>query len=163
VLHYPDLVAPSGWSYFRVAAQVRLIPPGAHAETAEATIIISPLVPRTPALASPEKLIEEALDAEIRFRFEPIARGATKPVQAASGLAGMSLEVSGYARPRALTEKRIYVVYADDVCFYGINYLASDTGYVQHLDTFWRVARSVKPFRGRVVHPGDLPLQDQSD
>lgn len=153
MLHYPDIVAPAGWSYFRVAAQVRLIPPATRADTAEAVIIVSPLVPRTPALPKPDQLIEEALDAEIRLRFEPTVHGSFKTAKSDSGLAGVSLEVTGYARPRALTERRVYVVYADDLCVYGVSYLASDTAYAQHLDTFWRVAKSVKPFRGKMVQP----------
>jgi hypothetical protein len=153
VLQYPDLVVPHGWHHLRVGPQIRLMPPDAPPEEAEAVIILSPLLPRTPAVAAPDKLIEDTLDMEVRQRFEVLSRTQPKAVETTTGLKGVFIEVSGYARPKALTEKRIYVVYADSLVYYGVSYLASDTGYARQVKVFWECAKSLRPFRGKPIHP----------
>jgi hypothetical protein len=153
VLQYPDLVVPHGWHHLRVGPQIRLVPPDAPVEEAEAVIILSPLVPRTPEMLDPESLIQETLDMEIRQRFEVLSQSATQAIETTTGLKGVFVEVSGYARPKALTEKRVYVVYADALVYYGVSYLASDTGYGRQLKVFWECAKSLRPFRGKAIPP----------
>lgn len=147
--HYPDLVAPRGWTYFRVGTQIRLIPPGTRADTAAQTIIVSPLVARTPQMPGAAMLIQLALEAEAKVSFEITAQGTPGEVTTATGLRGASLEVTGYARPAHPVERRIYVMLIDDLCLYGLSYLASAAAFDEHVGTFWALVESVKPFVGR--------------
>jgi hypothetical protein len=64
---------------------------------------------------------------------------------------GCFYEVRGHIRPSPAIERRIYVMYADALCYYGIHYLADDPSYERFLKPFWDAARSVKPFAGRVM------------
>ncbi|MCE9577583.1 MAG: hypothetical protein K8W52_30820 [Deltaproteobacteria bacterium] len=152
-LQYPDLVPPPEWTYFRVGAQVRLIPPGTRADTAPVAIIISPLVPRQPQMPGPEMLVRMALEAEAQASFEITAQLGPTPIETDTGLRGVSFDVTGYARPSRPVEHRLYVMLADDVCFYGISYLASPGAFETHLATFWHTVHSVRPFAGRAAAP----------
>jgi hypothetical protein len=150
---YPDLVAPTGWTAGAQGMQVRLVPPGARVDDADVAIVISPLVPRQPLLPPPEKLIEDAISAESRTRFEVTSKKGPTADKTASGLGGVWFEIGGYPRPRWPREKRIYVMYADSLCYYGISYLAREDRWKEHAERFWAAARSIRPFRGRVLKP----------
>jgi hypothetical protein len=158
-VHYPDVTAPPGWPYFRQALQIRVVPPGATPDTAEATMVISPLVPRLASTPPPAELVEAALFAEQRARLELTEQKGPAKLKAASGLEGISFEVAGFVRPMAPIEKRIYVMYADALCYYAVSYLAWEQTFARHVDAFWAMARSVRPFRGRQIPPsGPSPL-----
>jgi hypothetical protein len=50
-------------------------------------------------------------------------------------------------------------MYSDPLCYYAITYLSTEAGYDSHLDTFWKVAKSMRPFRGNRLAPaGVSPL-----
>lgn len=152
-LHYPDVVTPTGWSYFRQGWQVRVVPPGRSLDDAEAMIVVSPLAPRLPQLPEPDQVVENAIFAEARQRFEVVSQKGPTPQKSIGGLAGVSYEVVGYLRPRFPTEKRIYVCYADALCYYAISYLATEAAYDQHAEVFWKAAWSMRPFRGQHLKP----------
>jgi hypothetical protein len=152
-VHYPDLVAPLGWLSGRQGLQVRFVPPDAPADDPDVTIVVSPLVPRQPLLPPPDQVIEEAIFAEERQRFEIITKKGPFSEKTASGLTGVSFEVLGYPRPRWPREKRLYVMYADEICYYAVSYLAREASFSTHVETFWVAARSLRPFRGRLVPP----------
>jgi hypothetical protein len=152
-VHYPDLVAPPGWSAGTQGLQVRLVPPGAFLDDADVAIVISPLVPRQPLLPPPAQLIEEAIFTESRRRFEVVSQKGPTPDKTQTGLAGVSYEVVGYPRPRWPREKRNYVIYSDTLCYYAVSYLAREEKWKQHVEAFWAAARSIRPFRGRMLAP----------
>ncbi len=156
-LSYPDLVPPPAWTYFRVGAQVRLIPPGTRADTAPVAIIVSPLVPRQPQMPGPEMLVRMALEAEAQASFEITEQLGPTPIATDTGLVGVSFDVSGYARPSRPVEHRLYVMLADDVCFYGVSYLASPAAFDEHKAAFWRTVHSVRPFAGKIGPPAPPP------
>lgn len=158
-VHYPDLVPPSGWHSAQQGLQVRLVPPRETLADASVAIIVSPLVPRQPLLPPPAQLIEEAIFEEARQRLEIVAQKGPTPDKTATGLAGVSYELQAFVRPLSAPERRIYAMYFDSLCYYGISYLARETAFAQHVNAFWTTARSIRPFRGRVLHPtGPSPL-----
>lgn len=158
-VHYPDLQPPAGWPYFRQELQIRIVPPGTTLDSAEATIVVSPLVPRQESTPPPAELIEGALFAEERERFEIVSRKGPSAEKAASGLEGVSYDVVGFVRPRSPNERRLYVMYADDLCLYAVSYLAWERTFDLHLDAFRQTARSVRPFRGSLMMPtGQSPV-----
>lgn len=156
-LQYPDIDPPQNWTYFRAGPQIRLIPPGTRQDTAEHAIIISPIVPRLPQMPGLATLIEQAIDAESRVSFEVTAKVGPTPFTTTTGLSGVSYDVSGYARPNRPAERRIYVMLEDEKCLYGVSYLAAPAQFDEHVETFWAVAKSVRPFDGRVVPPAPYP------
>lgn len=161
-LDYPELVPPEGWTYVQQGSQIRLLPPGSAAAQAEASIVVAPLLGKHERLPALDKLIELALDTECQVRFTLRERGASRQVASDTGLHGVSLEVSGYARPDGPPERRIYVLYGDAQCVYGISYLAREDAFARHLDTFWATARSLRPFTGRVLSPPQLDPTEPS-
>jgi hypothetical protein len=156
-LHHPDLAAPPmGWSYLRVGSQIRLSPPGNVDGAEGAAIVISPLVARHKGLPSIERVIAAAIDTEGKTRLQVLERSGPMAMKTTTGLAGCCFEVRGEVRGRAMDaggviERRVYVMYSDALCYYGINYLAGEAVYEKHLKLFLEAARSVKPFQGRVV------------
>jgi hypothetical protein len=161
-LDYPDLLPPEGWTYVQQGTQIRLLPPGSTAAQPEAAIVIAPLLGKHERLPPLPKLIELALDTECQVRFTLRERGAPQPLTSDTGLRGVSQEVSGYARPDGPPERRIYVLYGDDQCVYGISYLAREDAFARHLDTFWAAARSLRPFTGRVLSPPQIDPTEPS-
>lgn len=157
-LQYPDIDPPKDWTYFRAGPQIRLIPPGTRQDTAEHAIIISPIVPKLPQMPGLSALIEQALEAESRMSFEVTAKSGPTPVTSTTGLTGVSYDVSGYARPNRPSERRLYVMLEDDKYLYGVSYLTAPELFDQHVDTFWAVAKSVRPFDGRAVPPAPYPF-----
>ncbi len=158
-VRYPDLVPPPTWVGGTQGLQVRLVPPRTSIDDAAVAIVVSPLVPRNPLLPPPDKLIEEAIFTESRRRFEVVSQKGPTAEKTTTGLTGVAYEVLGYPRPRWPREKRIYVMYADSLCYYGISYLAREEVWKDHVDRFWATARSIRPFRGRVIQPsGVSPL-----
>jgi hypothetical protein len=156
-LHYPDVVTPLGWPYYRQGMQIRVVPPGSTLEGAEATIVISPLVPRA-GMPEPDEIVESAIFAEARHRLEIVTQKGPMNTKGAE-IDGIYYEVTGYVRPQFPREKRIYVMYSDSLCYYAISYLAPEATFERHVETFWKVARSIKPFRGAVIMPsGPSPL-----
>lgn len=153
-IHYPDLgVPPTGWTYVRVGTQMRLSPPGPRPGGHNATIVVAPLIPRHDGLPPIDKLIELALEAEEQLGFQVTEKTGPTPANTTTGLNGCSYEVRGYVRPRSAIERRAYVMYADPLCYYGISYVADEQTYETYQKLFWEVARSIKPFQGRIVAP----------
>ena len=152
-VHYPDLVTPAGWPYFRQGLQIRVIPPERTLDSAEATIVISPLVPRLPSMPPPAELIEAAVAEEERLRFAISRRTGPDPARSDAGLEGIALELAGYVRPAGPPERRLYVMLADALCYYAVSYLAWESTWAQHLEDFNATVRSVRPFRGRHIAP----------
>ena len=168
VLHYPDLGAPPpGWTYARAGSQLRLSPPGSsNAEAGSAAIVISPLVARDAdrdqrhGLPAIDRLIEMAIETEEKLGLEVLERRGPNAMRTTTGLVGCSYEVRAQRPPPspeaaapALVERRLYVMYSDALCCYGIHYLADETVYETHLKLFLDAARSLKPFSGRVTAP----------
>ena len=142
-LAYPNLVPAPGWTGYRAGTQQRYLPPGTDPRTARVAIIVSPLVPRTPRLPPPAELIAEALAAEEKASgVTVIERIGPRPVRADAGLPGVSL----IARVRGATgvERRIYVMYEDPGCYYGISYLAAEDAYAAHEAEFWKMAGTIR-------------------
>jgi hypothetical protein len=156
-VRFPDLTPPVQWSSFSLPPQIRLIPPGKTRETAQATIVVSPIVPRLPQLPPPERLILQALDAEAKLRLEVHARGEPEKAPSDSGLEGIAVHVEATERDGSGSQRRIYVIYQDEAFMYGINYMAFGQAYDEHLEAFWKTARSIRPFQGRVVPPSPPP------
>ncbi|MCS6914345.1 MAG: hypothetical protein NZ890_14010 [Myxococcota bacterium] len=154
LLHYPDLLPPPGWTWQRQGSHMALLPP---ADAPPATILLSPLLARHERLPAPERLIEMALALEEEIRFAVTDRGPFHPVEADTGLRGVYLEVGGYVRPASTPERRIYVVYVDQVCYYGINYLAPAGSFAVHQAAFWAAARSVRPVPAAALVPPQPP------
>jgi hypothetical protein len=149
-LQYFDFVPPPGWNGFRLGRQVRLIPPNTSPEDATCAIIVSPLVPRSAALPPADVLIGQALDAEVALvKSEVLSKDGPTPTRSDHGLAGISYAV----RLRGPTgiERRIYVMLLDELCYYGLSYLASEATFATHEETFWTAVRTIKPFVGQIV------------
>lgn len=151
-LHHPDLAAPpAGWNAARVGSQIHLQPSPGGDDAGPATIVISPLVARHKGLPPMDQLIVMALEAEQMLRFQLTDRVGPTTTATTTGLQGCFYEVRGTLQPAATVERRIYVMYADALCYYGIHYLAAAASYERHLKSFWDAARSLKPFAGRVM------------
>ena len=153
---FPDLTPPAHWTSFTLPPQVRLIPPGTTPESARATIIVSPIAPRTPALPPPAELIAQAIAAEARIRLDIHAAEPPESAPSDHGLAGVAVRVEAHDREAASDERRIYVVYVDDRFMYGVSFLGYGADFDAHLATFWQVARSIRPFHGQIVPPAPL-------
>lgn len=152
-VHYPDLTPPVGWQSALQGLQVRLVPPGETLADADVCIIVSPLVPRQPLLPPPAQLIEEVLFTEARQRLEIVSQKGPSPDKTLGGMAGVCFEVECYVRPASPRERRVYVMYSDAVCYYAISLLARATVFAQFVQIFWGAARSIRPFRGKLLHP----------
>jgi len=151
-LHYYDFDPPAGWNGFRAGSQVRLIPPNTPPPQARCAIIVSPLVPRSKALPAADVLIEQTLAAEAGLAGSQVeAKDGPRPVSTTTGLAGVWFDVR--MRVKAGLERRIYVMFVDELCYYGISYLADEAVFDEHVETFWTAARSIRPFTGRLVPP----------
>jgi hypothetical protein len=153
VLHFPDLRPPEGWSYLPVGSQIHLLPPGARPDSEPARIVLSPLVARHDRLPPPERLIEMALELEAEARFTITDRGTPAPLTTPAGLSGVSLEVRGYCRPDGAPERRLYVLLADPLCYYGANYIADEKAFPEQVESFWALVRSLRPFSGEALVP----------
>lgn len=152
-LHYPDLAAPpAGWTYLRVGSQVRLTPPGNGEGAESAAIVISPLVARHKQLPPIERIIAMAIDTEAKTRLTILERSAPVPARTTTGLTGSTVELRGEVG--GAIERRVYTVYTDALCCYGISYVAGDAVYDKYLKLFLEAARSMKPFQGRVMGQG---------
>jgi hypothetical protein len=152
-VHYPDLTPPTGWDSALQGLQVRIVPPGETLAEADVSIIVSPLVPRQPLLPPPADLIAEALFTESRQRLDIVSQKGPTPDKTLGGLLGVSFEVECYVRPFSPREKRVYVMYSDAICCYAVSYLARAPSFAKHLPAFWAAARSIRPFRGKLLHP----------
>ena len=152
-VHYPDLTPPAGWQGALQGLQVRLVPAGETIADADVCIIVSPLVPRQPLLPPPAQLIEETLFTESRQRLEIVSQKGPSPDKTQGGLVGVYFEVECFVRPASPRERRIYVIYSDPICYYGISLLARATVFAQFVQIFWMAARSIRPFRGKLLPP----------
>jgi len=156
-LHYFDFVPPPQWNGFRRDRQIRLIPPNTHPLDATCAIIVSPLVPRSAALPPADVLIEQTLDAEMAIvKSTVLSKNGPTPAKSDHGLAGISYDVRVQG-PSGI-ERRIYVLLVDDLCYYGLSYLASEETFATHEQTFWTAVRTIKPFAGRIVPPSGTPF-----
>lgn len=152
-LHYFDFDPPAGWNGFRVRNQIRLVPPNTPPDRTHHAIVVSPLVPRTAVLPPAATLIQKALAAETNLTGAKVEDSqGPQPVKTDTGLAGVCFDVR--VRIPAGLERRLYVMYADEVCYYGISYLAEAARFDEHVEAFWTAARSIKPFAGKLV---DIP------
>ena len=156
-LHYPDLTPPAGWTYVRQGSQIRLAPPGTPHALATAAIIVSPLLARHERLPPPAELIAMAITVEEKNSLQISRRLGPMATKTDSGLEGVYFEIWGFAGPNRPEEHRLYVLLADALCYYGINYVASVAAFAEHEATFWATARSIQPFRGRVAPPPASP------
>jgi len=154
---FPDLTSPPGWTGFALPPQVRLIPPGTTKASARATIIVSPIAPRLPRMPPLDQLIAQAIDAEASLRLDILERTGPNPAPSDTGLHGISCELRVRDRNGGEEQRRVYALYCDDKFYYGINYMAFGSEHDKHLDTFWKTARSMRPFVGAVVPPTAPP------
>jgi hypothetical protein len=154
---FPDLTAPPGWIGVPFPPQVRLIPPGTTMQTAKATIIVSPIAARTPQMPPPAQLVQAAVEAESARSLDVLEQSGPEKAPSDAGLDGIAFTLRAREQGQNADQGRIYVIYHDDSFLYGINYMAFGATYTEHLATFWKVARSIRPFRGRVVPPSPLP------
>lgn len=150
-LHYPELTIPPGWTHGPHATQLRLVPPGESAAEPRVAIYVSPLVARHPQLPSLERLLAQTIEFERDARLVLTDFREPVPVTAESGLAGIRVELGCTVRDSQRAERRLYVMYADTLCYYGVTYIADPALFEQHVTSFWLVARSLKPFKGRAV------------
>jgi hypothetical protein len=153
---FPDLTPPVGWTSFTLPPQVRLIPPGTTAESARATIIVSPIAPRLPVMPPPSALLAEAIAAEARLRLDVRSQEGPEVAPSDHGLEGVAIRLEAHDRETRSDQRRVYVVYHDDRFMYGASFLAYGADFDAHLPTFWGVARSIRPFHGQVVPPAPL-------
>lgn len=161
-LHYFDFVPPPGWNAFRLVRQVRLIPPNTRPQDATCALIVSPLVPRSAALPPADVLFEQTLAAETQLtKAEVLSKNGPMPTNSDQGLAGIYFDV----RIKGATgiERRLYVLLVDELCYYALNYLATEDTFGVHEETFWTAVRSIKPFSGGVIAPGDKPFAHFGD
>ena len=108
-------------------------------------MIVSPLVPRSRQLPSPQDLILAALNAEMaRSGAELLEQSEPAIVHSTSGLEGRRVEVR-LRRPDGKVERRAYVMYQDRSWMYGVHYIADEDTWAAFLDVFDRTASSVKP------------------
>lgn len=158
-LEYPDLVPPRGWTYQQVGSQVRLHPPEGPADAV--AIVLAPLLARHPGLPPPEQMLGQALDVEAAADedgddeaggFQVSDRGAVEPFETAGGLRGLRLVVRGQRRGEP-PERRVYLLLTDEVCHYGVSYVAREEVFEQHLPAFVEAARSLRPFAGHALAP----------
>src|SRR5262245_46278286 len=96
----------------------------------------------------PAELVEAAILTEARQRLEIVTQRGPEATRADSGLAGIFYDVTGYVRPRSPIERRLYVMLSDELCHYSVSYLAYEEAFEEHVATFWKTARSIRPFRG---------------
>lgn len=155
-LQYPDLTPPAGWTYARQGSQVRLAPAGVPHAQATSAIIVSPLVGRSDKLPPPAELIAMAITVEERASLHVTRRLGPFPTKTASGLEGVYFEIWGFSGPNRPEEHRLYVLFADERCYYGINYVATTAAFAEQDATFWSVARSIQPFRGQIAAPAPV-------
>lgn len=170
-LHYPDLAAPpAGWTYARVGSQVRLTPPGNGAGAEGAAIVISPLVARQKEMPSIDRAIVAAIEAESRIRLHVLERSGPLPIRTTTGLAGCSFELRAEVRDDlrdaaqagvTWIERRVYIMYTDALCYYGIHYVAGEAVYEKYLKLFLEAARSLRPFQGRVIGPAGSGVSEE--
>lgn len=161
-LHYFDFVPPAGWIGFRKVRQVRLIPPNTHPKDAACAIIVSPLAPRGPQLPPSDVLFEQTLAFELELTgAEVVAKNGPIPTKSDHGLAGIYFDVT--LKAKTGTERRLYVLFADELCYYGLSYLSAIDKFAEHENDFWTSVRSIKPWAGRVIPPGGVPFSHYED
>ena len=152
-LHHPELTTPPGWTRSPHLTQIRFLPPGEPPDAPTAAIYLSPLVGRHAQLPSMERLMAQAIEVEREARLTLTDFREPRPVTTQSGLHGICVELSCTVRDTQVKEQRVYVMYADAVCYYGLTYIAAPAVFATHLPAFWAVAGSLLPFKGRVVTP----------
>ena len=142
---------------FRLGRQVRLIPPNTPPTEATCAVIVSPLVPRSEALPPADVLLEQTLAAETALvHTEVLSKNGPTPTKSDHGLAGISYDVRVQG-PTGI-ERRLYVLLVDELCYYGLNYLASEATFADHEQEFWAAVRTIKPFAGKIVPPSSTPF-----
>ncbi len=149
-LEYPDLsTPPEAWTVGRAGHALRLVPPGAYLDRSRAAIVVSPLVPLTPAFPELAVLIRQALAAEAAQRGVVVEReGAPEAFSAESGLEGVRIEADIRHPGAKALERRAYVMCRDSSWLYGISYIADELTWPVFLSTFDAAAASLLPFNG---------------
>lgn len=161
-LHYFDFTPPPGWIGFRKVKQVRLIPPNTHPKDATCAIIVSPLAPRGPLLPPADILLEQTLAFEHEVTgADVVAKHGPIPTKSDHGLAGVYFDVT--LKAPTGTERRLYVLLVDELCYYGLSFLSVPSKFDEHVDEFWTATRSIKPWAGRVIPPGGVPFAHYED
>ena len=174
-LHYFDFEPPPEWSGFRKGAQIRLIPPFTHPDDAKVAIVVSPLVPRSEALPPAATLIQQTLDAETALYASRVrTQNGPMPTRSDHGLAGIYYDVvidagpasgpdGGASIESATSDRRLYVMLVDELCYYGLSYIAQEAVFAEHVETFWRAVRTIKPFLGKIALPVGFPFDHFSE
>ncbi len=150
-LHYPELSPPLEWRVGRHATQIQLLPPGERAEAPQAAVYVSPLVARHANLPSAERLIAKAIEAEAANRIKLTDFREPVSFVADSGLSGLCVEIACVVVPTQARERRQYIMLTDELCYYGISYIAAPEVFERYLPQYQAVARSIRPFNGRAI------------
>lgn len=130
---------------------VQYSPPEEIAERAKAAIYVSPLVARHAGLPSPERLIAMAIEAEAAQRIRLTDFREPVPFFADTGLSGLGVEIGCIVPATGARERRLYIMLSDELCYYGLNYMATPEVFLEHLALALATARSIRPFKGRAV------------
>jgi len=85
--------------------------------------------------------VEEKSGLHVSRRLGPF------PTQTETGLAGVYFEIWAFPSPNRPEEHRLYVLFADESFYYGINYVATTATFAEQEAVFWATARSLQPFR----------------
>jgi hypothetical protein len=142
---WPDLKAPPpGWTVARQGASLRLFPPGSTPADSPASIVVSPLVPRTPQIPAPGTLVRQALAAEVASLGTKILQDAAPtPFETDAGAEGVRLEITVEAGGRR--QRRAYVMVRDERWIYGLHLLAREDAFEPHVAAYEAAARSLAP------------------
>jgi len=153
IIHYPELIPPVGWKTAKMGTLVQYLPPEETADLPRVSIYVSPLIARHAGLPSPDRLIAKAIEAEVARRIQLTDFREPVPFFTDTGLSGLCVEISCVVLATKARERRQYMMFSDDLCYYGINYIAAPDVYLDHLAQMQTTARSIRPFKGRVI-PG---------
>jgi hypothetical protein len=139
---WPDLSRPpTGWTVLRQGSSLHLLPPGIKGgEPAPATLVVSPLVPVSAQLPSPEQVLARALDAErASLGTVVVASGEVVPWTLPAGPIGVRWEVE--VEVRGVRQRRGYGAWRDATFLYGLHLLATPAAWDAHV-AVWEDAAS---------------------
>ncbi len=150
-LRYPELTPPAGFAQAQFGTLLQFLPPGESKDAPLAAMYLSPLLARAPHLPSSERLIALAIEAEMKQRIRLTDFREPSPFATSTGLSGLSVEIACIVVPTQARERRLYIMLTDDLCYYGINYIATPEVFDRHLPHYLAAAGSIRPFSGRAV------------
>ena len=142
---FPDLASPpTGWTVSRAGAAIRLVPPGAYPDRARACMVISPLVPVSPAMPNIETVIRQALSAEVLGTGMTVeSESEIQDVQTEGALKGKRLVLAVRHKGASEIQRRVYTMYRDASWLYGIHYISDEATFDFFLPTYESTAQSV--------------------